>query len=102
MELMDTGLGVIVLIKQKIVRARSTTQWQTLLPKILIKKDVPLIQMGPAKVGPTNQALVDSHTSLMQRIFKKPVHLPTMLVADEWHIHMVDICHACPEGDRAL
>jgi hypothetical protein len=52
-------------------------------------------------VGPTDQDLVDSHSLLMQRIFKKPVRLPTV-VADERHIHTVDICHACPEGDRAI
>ena len=76
-------------------------QQQTLLLKILINKVVPLIQMGPTTVGPTDQDLVDSHTSHMRRIFKQPVRLPTVVV-DERHIHVVDTCHACPEGDRAL
>jgi hypothetical protein len=101
-EFVVTGHGVIAPMILKIVQIRSMLLPQTPLHKILINTVVPLNRTGPIMmVSPTDQDLVDSRSLLMQRIFKKPVRLPTV-VADERHIHTVDICHACPEGDRAI
>jgi uncharacterized membrane protein len=73
-EFVVIGLGAIALMTQKIVQTRSMMQQPIQLLQILITKMVLLIQMGPMTVGPTDKDLVDSHTSHMRQIFKKPVH----------------------------